>query len=200
LEAGFSFKLVFKGGANMSFPQIRMEATLAKLAISTTRGELQITQPPADVTIEQPKPEMVMNVTPGRLTIDQSQAWADMDLKHIFRRIEEAEQEGYESWLAYLATTSQQGDELMKIENGGDVLASQAQINSEDPPLEFNVGFVPSPFSVKIHYEPAQLMIDWNINKPLIDIKARPPIIDYKPGKVSIDMAQHNSLRIDVVT
>lgn len=184
----------------MRIPQLRMEATFAKLAISTEPAQLEITQPPAEMTIEQPKPELEINVLRPRLTIDQSQAWADMDLKHIFRRIEEAAQEGYESWLAYLANTSQQGDELMKIENGGDVIAEQAQANSEDPPLEFNVGFVPSPFSVKIDYEPGKLLMDWKIHKPLIDVKPHPPIIHYKQGAVHIDLAQRNSLHIDVVT
>jgi hypothetical protein len=184
----------------MKLPQIRIESTFAKIGLQITPPVQEIEQPPAELFIQQPPAEMMIDVVPGRLTIDQSQAWADMDLKHIFQRIEEAAQEGYQNWLAYLETVSQQGDELMEIENSSDVLATQAQINSEDPPLEFNVGFVPSPFSVKIHYEPAKLMMDWKINKPMIDIKARPPIIDYKPGKVNIDMAQHNSLRIDIVT
>jgi hypothetical protein len=183
----------------MKIPQLQMQATFPQLSISIERSQLEITQPPAEVTIEQPKPEMEMNVIRPRLTIDQSQAWADMDLKHIFRRIEEAAQEGYESWLAYLETVSVQGDELMRIENGGDAIAAQAQTNSEDPPLEFNVGFVPQPFSVKINYEPGKVDIHWRTYGANVNIQPRAPIIDYKPGKVHIDLARHAQLHIDVI-
>jgi hypothetical protein len=184
----------------MRIQQLRMEATFAKLAISNEPAQLEITQPPAEMTIEQPKPELEINVIRPRLTIDQSQAWAEMNLKHVFRLIEDAAKDGYETWLAYVATVSAQGDELMKIENGGDVIAEQAQANSEGPPLEFNIGFVPSPFSVKIDYEPGKMIMDWKIHKPLIDVKPHHPVIHYKQGAVHIDLAQRNSLRIDVVT
>lgn len=184
----------------MRIPQLRMEAAFAKLAISTEPAQLEITQPPAEVTIEQPHPELEINVLRPRLTIDQSQAWAEMNLKHVFRLIEDAVKDGYETWLAYVETVSVQGDELMKIENGGDVIAEQAQANSEGPPLEFNVGLVPSPFSVKIDYEPGKLMMDWKIHQPMIDVKPHRPVIHYQPGALHIDLAQHNSLRINVVT
>jgi hypothetical protein len=183
----------------MKLPQIRIESTFAKIGLQIIPPVQEIEQPPAELFIQQPPAEMMIDVVPGRLTIDQSQAWADMDLKHVFQRIEEAAQEGYQSWLAYLETVSQQGDELMKIENGGNPIVLQAQVNSEDPPLEFNIGFVPSPFSVKIHYDPAKLMMDWKVNKPIIDVQRHAPIINYKQGKVNIDIAQHNSLHIDIV-
>jgi len=184
----------------MNFPHITMQATFPQLAISIERAQMEMRQPPADVSIAQPPAQLDMKTTPPRLTIDQSEAWADMDLKHIFRRIEEAAQEGYENWLSYLETTSAQGDELMRIEHGGDVLAEQAKANSEPPPLEVNVGLVPRPFSVKIGFEPGRIEMNWQTYGARIHIEPRPPQIDYKPGAVHFDLARHNSLRIDVVT
>lgn len=182
----------------LRIPQLTMQATFPQLSITIERGYMHMRQQQAELSIEQPKPQLEMKTTPPRLTIDQTEAWADMDLKHIFRRIEEAAQEGYASWLSYLETTAIQGDELMRIEQGGDVLAMQAQANSERPPFDYNVGLIPRPFSVKIDFEPGRIDMYWQTSGARIHIEPRPVQIDYKPNVVHIDLARHNELRIDV--
>jgi Family of unknown function (DUF6470) len=183
----------------MNLPQIRLESTFAKIAIESTPPVLEIEQPPAELELEQPPAELTIETTPAKLTIDQTKAWEDMDLKHIFRRIEEFSQQGYEDWLEGMARVSRQGDELMKIEDGGNPIAEQAKENSEDPMYEFNVGWVPSHFSVKTNYEPAKVIIDVKVNKPINHTRINKPIINYTPGKVTIDIAQRSSLKIDFI-
>jgi Family of unknown function (DUF6470) len=183
----------------MNLPQIRLESTFAKIAIETIHPVLEIEQPPAQLDLQQPPAEIHIETTPAKLTIDQTKAWEDMDLKHIFRRIEEFAQLGYEDWLEGMARVSQQGDELMRIEDDGNPIAEQAKENSEDPLYEFNVGWVPSHFSVKTNYEPAKVHIDVKVNEPINNTKIKKPIINYTPGKVTIDLAQRNSLKIDFV-
>jgi Family of unknown function (DUF6470) len=183
----------------MQLPQIRLESTFAKIAIETTPPVLEIEQPPAELDLEQPPAEIQIETTPSKLTIDQTKAWEDMDLKHIFRRIEEFAQQGYKDWLEGIARVSRQGDELMWIEDGGNPIAEQAKENSEDPMYEFNIGWVPSLFSVKTNYEPAKVHIDVKVNKPVNNTKINKPIINYTPGKVSIELAKRNSLKIDFV-
>ena len=183
----------------MRVPQLRMEATYARLAISTTPARLDITHPPAELTIAQPPAEMNIASVPARLTIDQSRAWAAMNNKHVFEFIRDGAEDGRQAVLNYIARTASQGDELMRIENGGNPIVDQAVVNSEAPPLEFNIAFVPPPFSVKIGYEPGRLDIDWRIQPPRIDVKRHEPIIRYQRGAVRIDLAQRPSLHIDVV-
>jgi hypothetical protein len=183
----------------MNLPQIRLESTFAKIAIESTPPVLEIEQPPAELELEQPPAELTIETTPAKLTIDQTKAWEDMDLKHIFRRIEEFAQQGYEDWLEGIARVSRQGDELMRIEDGGNPIAEQAKENSEDPMYEFNIGWVPSLFSVKTNYEPAKVHIDVKVNKPVNNTKINKPIINYTPGKVLIELAKRNSLKIDFV-
>ncbi|QSB49471.1 DUF6470 family protein [Parageobacillus toebii] len=183
----------------MQLPQIRLQSTFAKIAIKTTPPVLEIKQPPAELDLKQPPAEMKIETTPAKLTIDQTKAWEEMDLKHIFRRIEEFAQQGYEDWLEGLARVSRQGDELMRIEDGGNPLAEQAKENSEDPIYDFNIGWIPSLFSVKTHFEPAKVHIDVKVNKPINNTKINKPMINYTPGKVTIDLAQRNSLKIDFV-
>ncbi len=183
----------------MQLPQIRLQSTFAKIAIETTPPVQEIEQPPAELDLQQPPAEMKIETTPSKLTIDQTKAWEDMDLKHIFRRIEEFAQKGYEDWLEGIARVSRQGDELMRIEDGGNPIADQAKENSEDPIYDFNIGWVPSLFSVKTNFEPSKVHIDVNVNKPMNNTKINKPIINYTPGKVTTEIAQRNSLKIDFV-
>jgi Family of unknown function (DUF6470) len=183
----------------MNFPQLRMESTFGQLGLISQKPVQEIEQPPAEISIMQPKAELTIDRTPGKLTIDQTQAWEDMDLKHIFKRIEEFAQNGYQDWLAGMARRAQEGDDLMKIENGGNPIPEHAKINSESPQYEFNIGFVPSHFSVKTNYQPSDLNINWKTNKPEIHVKVNKPRHDYTPGDIHGEMKQWPSLQIEVV-
>lgn len=180
----------------MLLPQIRLESTFARIGIESPRGQQSIEQPRADIDIQQPQAEMTIDRTPSKLSIDQTQAWEEMDLKHIFRRIEEFADLGYQDHLTGIARRAQEGDALMRIENGGNPIPEIARRNTEKI-YDYKLGFVPSPFSVKIDYQPAKVDIQWKVNKPIINSKARKAITEYKPSPVEISMKQDASLKID---
>nr|WP_304216814.1 DUF6470 family protein [Fredinandcohnia onubensis] len=181
----------------MELAQIRLESKNAKIGIRTTKPVQEIKQPKADLSIEQPKAELKIETTPGKLTIDQTEAWADMDLKHISRRISEAADKGYQDSLEGIARRAQEGQELMTIENGRNPIAQIAKRNSEGPELQFNVGWIPSRFSVKTNYVPAEVDIQVKVNKPIIKSSINKPIHEYSPGKVDISLEQRQSLKVD---
>ncbi|WP_404468962.1 DUF6470 family protein [Sutcliffiella horikoshii] len=181
----------------MLFPQIRLQTTFAQTELQIQKPVQQIEQPRAELSIEQPKAELTMRRTPGRLTIDQTQAREDMDLKSVGRRIEEAAQLGRQDWLAGLARVAEDGNEMMRIENGGGAIVRQAKRNSEGPPKEFNIGWIPSHFSVKIDYEPGKVDIDVKEQKPMVEAKISKPLHDYTPGSAQVSLANHPSLEID---
>jgi hypothetical protein len=181
----------------MNLPQIRMESNFAKIGIETNRGQLQIEQRHADMSIEQPKAEMIIDRRPPRLTIDQTQAFEDVQLKSVFRMTEDAAQAGYQQAMNAIASKSQEGDELMMIEHGFSAIRSQAQRNSEAPPADFNIGWIPSHNSVKINYDPGETNFRWNTRQVNIEVTPNKPNINYYPGKTDIFMQQKNSLNID---
>lgn len=181
----------------MNFPQIRLESTPAKVEIRTQNGMMEMEQSPADVSIEQPTAEMEIDRRPSVLSIDQTKAREDMDLKHISKRIDEAAQRGYQDWLSGLSRVSQDGDELMMIEHGGNPIAEQAKRNGESPIYEFNVGWIPSAGGVQINYDPGKIIMNWKVNKPIIDIIANKPSTQYTPGKVHVDLKQYPALKVD---
>lgn len=181
----------------MELPQIRMQSQFAKIAMETEPARVHIQQPKAEMSMEQPKADVQIRQKLGKLTIDQSQAWRDMNLLNVYESIEEYAQLGKEGLLEGLARISRQGDELMKIEHGGNPIAAQAEENGFDPPKEFNIGWIPSVFAVKINYEPGKADIQVNPQKPRISVTPRKPEIHYDPGHVETYMKQYANLQID---
>jgi hypothetical protein len=181
----------------MELPQIRLQSTNAQINIQTQKGQLEIQQPHASLSIQQPPAEMKINRTPSRLTIDQTKAREDVDLKSISRRIEEAAQLGRQDWLEGIARRTQEGEELMKIENGGNPIAEIAKRKRFIPDHEFGLGWIPSDGGVKISYDPGKVDINWKVNKPIIESQINKPIINYTHGNVDINMKQYQSLKID---
>lgn len=182
----------------MRLPQIRMESTMAQIKISSYQGRQEIEEPKADLSIEQPKAEMQVEKVPSRLTIDQSRARADVDLKSAPERIADAVRQGRQDLLEGIARRTQEGDEMMKIENGGSAIAGIAKQHRVLPQHEYGLGWIPSTGSVQINYDPGRVDINWRVNKPIIDVQTHKPVINYTPGNVEISMKQYNSLNIDI--
>lgn len=183
----------------MQIPQIRLQSAPMKIGLNIEQPVQQIEQKEAVQSIQQPQAILEIQTTPGKLTIDQSQAREDMDLKSLSRRVDEFAQQGYQDWLAGMARRAQQGTELRHIEKGGNALAEQARQNSKGPEKQFNLGWIPSPFSVKLDYQPAEVKIESTAQKPNIDAQVNRPNHTYTPGSVDIEILQKNALDIDFI-
>lgn len=183
----------------MRLPQLRMESQFIKLGIQIQKPVQQIQQPKPVQRIEQPKAEMNIETTPGRLNIDQSQARAEVGIQPTDQMVKEQANLAKQKAMEGIARRVRQGDELMRIENGGNPIKSQAIENGNRPYYPLGIGWIPSYGSVKLYYEPAQVNIDVTPQKPIIDIRAQKPIHEYIPGNVSYYIAQKNFLKIEVV-
>lgn len=161
---------------------------------------MQIHQQKADLSIRQPKAEMTIRRIPGKLDIDQSEAFAEEHLKSIKQLIADYAKRGRQAVMKGIARRVEDGNRFMRIEDGGHPIAELARLHSSDPPLRFNIGWMPkSAFSVKIHYHPGKLMIHWKTHSPQIHVKTHSPDIGYVPGNVNVYMRQRPSLDIRVV-
>lgn len=183
----------------MQVPQIRMESTFAQLGLNIEKPVQQIEQPKATLSIEQPPAIMNIETVKGQLTIDQTRAFNEIGLKNVFKSIEEFAAEGYQAHLEGMSRRARQGDELMRIENGGNPIQSQAKENGERPYRELSIKFIPSPLSVDINYEPGRAEVNFEPQRPRIDAQINKPIHEYTPGKVSGYIERYNSLHIDYV-
>lgn len=183
----------------MQIPQIRLQSAPMKIGLNIEQPVQQIEQKAAVQSIQQPQAILEIQTTPGKLTIDQSQAREDMDLKSLSRRVDEFAQQGYQDWLAGMARRAQQGTELRHIEKGGNALAEQARQNSKGPEKQFNLGWIPSHFSVKLDYQPAEVKIEATAQKPIIDAQINKMNHTYTPGSVNVEILQKNALDIDFI-
>lgn len=184
---------------NLQLPQIRMESQMARIQIQQMPRKQEIQQPKAQISIQQPKAEVTMKTTPSKLSIDQTQAWEDMGLMHISKRIEKFANDGRQGLLEGIARRVQQGADLMKIENNGNPIVSQATTNAHDQMKQLGIKFIPSHFAVKIDYQPSEVQIDVKVNQPIINNKPQKPVINYQPGEVSTSMQQYQDLQIDFI-
>lgn len=180
-------------------PQIQIESVKGQIGMRTVPARHSIEQPKAILDIQQPPAEMHIERTPSKLTIDQTKAWEDMNLKSLPKVMEEFAQEGRQQGMEGTARRAEEGDELMRIENGGNPIQRIAKRNSEKPQASLNIKFIPSPFSVKLHYEPSVLDVQWTSHEPLIHVEPQKPVIGYEPGKVDIYMEREPSLKIDFI-
>ena len=183
----------------MRLPQIRIQSTFIQTSLQIEDPVQRMEQPKAIQTIEQPQAIVNMKSAPGQLTIDQSEAWAQMDIKPIFQRTAENAQSGKQKALEGLARRAIEGDDLMHIERGGNPIAVHAKENGRFIQKQTGLGWIPSPFSVKMHYEQSKVQLDVQTQKPIIDVQVSKPIHDYTPGNVSVSVSQQNSLQIDVI-
>ncbi|MFB1082271.1 DUF6470 family protein [Jeotgalibacillus sp. JSM ZJ347] len=183
----------------MNIPQIQINLTQARIGIESPKGQQRIEQPQAVLDLKQTPSDMSITTTKGWLTIDQSEAWASMDIKPISRRIREWAAEGNQDVLKGMQRVSAEGDELMKIENGGDPIKSIAKRNYKGPPPSFNIGYVPPPFSVKIDYRPGTTDIQFTEGGVENNTRAQKTRISYTPQEVKIHMQQLNSISFSVV-
>lgn len=169
---------------------------MAQIQIKQTDATQKISQPRAELTIRQPEAEITMRTVPGKLTIDQSQAWEDMNLLSIVRSNEKYASDGKKAVLEGIARRARQGNELMEIEKGGNPIPRQAVQNAYEAMKQPGIKFIPSHFSVKTDYRPSELNIDVKINKPIIEAAVRKPEIAFVPGKVETSLRQRQELEI----
>ncbi|MFB1049912.1 DUF6470 family protein [Paraliobacillus sp. JSM ZJ581] len=181
----------------MKLPQIRMESQPALISIQTNHGKQTIEQPKATQQINQPQAELNINTTPSKLTIDQTKAWHDMGLKSAKVINKDAAREGYQKVLQGIARRTEQGEQLMKIEHKSKPIVNQAIENGNRKIKEFNIGWVPSVFSVKTDYQPSEIHVDVQVNPPMIKHTPNKPIIQYQRGSVETGIRQEASLEID---
>lgn len=180
----------------MNFPQIRMQSEQALIEIRQLSGKQEIQQAEAVLTIEQPRATMTMESEPARLMIDQTKAWEDMNLYGPLKSTAIQASESKQAVLDGMARRAEQGSALMKLEQAGNPLISQAIQNGHRSEKQMGITFIPSAFSVKMTSSPAQLDIRVEPNRPNIQATTSPPNIQYERGNVDIRMKQYQSLDI----
>ncbi|RHW39936.1 hypothetical protein D1B33_03565 [Lysinibacillus yapensis] len=181
----------------MDIPKLQLQTTRGQIGLTIQQPQQLIQQPKAELDLQQPQAKMTINTTQSLLSIDTTEARADLDLKSSRRRTVEVADYSIQEALNGLARVSQEGDNLMKIENGGNPIVEHAKRRGRQPYTSINIKFIPSQGNVKIDFQPAEVEINVEPQKVINNTKINKPIHQYTPGKVSVDLIQQPSLKID---
>lgn len=183
----------------MKIPQIRLQSQMAQIEIHQKSGKQTIQQPKAHLSIRQPKAKLSFQTTPAKVNIDQSQAWAEVNLKNTQQHIEEIAQAGKEAAQEGAQRRAKEGSELMRIEHKRKPVVEQAVNNGFRQLKEISLTYIPSPFSVNISATYPHLHIDVEPQQPEIEATLEPPIHHYERGVLEIKMKKYQQLNIDFV-
>ena len=180
----------------MQMPRLQISTTDARVGLQTRNAKHSYEQKKADVSIRQPKADVSIKQPDGDLRIDQSKARSNLHLKSSAERSREMAQLGRQSAMEGIARRAREGDELMRIENKGNPIASQAKRNSVYE-FDYQIGNTPVHELVKIDYKANEADITIKKNDPEINITPRYPQYSYEPGNVNISLLQEPSITID---
>ena len=181
----------------VDFPKLNITQQAGLIGINTRPGQLSIKQPKADLNIQQPPADLKFERKPSKLTIDQSQVWKELNIIGPLESTKQNAEEGEKKVLEGMAKVANEGDRLMRIENGGDQIPEIAKQNifKEYQPIQME--WIPSNFAVKFKYEPGEVNINAKANKPIIEANANSPIIQYEKSEMNIYLEQEPYIEIN---
>ena len=182
----------------LNIPQLQITTTKGILGLNTTPGIQEIEQPRAILVQQQPAAILEISTTNAKLSLDTTEVRADLDLKSVFKRTEEFAQLGIQGGMEGVARRAKQGRELMDIANGNNVIKQQAIENGSRPRKTLGIKFIPNPLKLEMSIQPGTLNINVEPQKPSNEITVQKPVHRYTTGKVTGEMEQWPSIKIDV--
>ncbi|SFV05224.1 DUF6470 family protein [Alicyclobacillus macrosporangiidus] len=178
----------------MVMPQIQIEQRFGQIGLSYTPPHFDIRTRQADLTIEAPAAELSIHTTPGRLDIDQTEAFADEDLRTPLDFSKHQAALARQTAAQGVAEAAQWGQRLLHIERG-DAFPAWV-MRYRDHMRQFAPALVPRPFSVHIHYEPGRVDIQAQVQPVRVHAQPHPAEIEFVPGQVHTYLEQRPEIRI----
>lgn len=183
----------------MNVPRIQIDQTMYKLGWETQGPSYTFEPGRTTFTIEQEPAEINVERTQPRVLIDQSECWADMDRKNVFRRIAESASDGKQQVFNFIADVNAKGEQLGAIENKGNVIGNIARGKKMLPETEVAFRNVPGNFSLRMQGIPGETHVNWQPDRLRFNVQSSPWQHTYEKGKFEYYTQQKNRLQIQVV-
>ncbi|WP_100405457.1 DUF6470 family protein [Bacillus solitudinis] len=184
----------------MQVPHLDIQSNDAYIGLRSQRPGPQIRQHQADLQIRQQHSSIEISTTASKLYIDQTEAFADANLKSPLRMANEFWAKSESHVAQHIAKRSQQGEMMKKIENGFGAFAQIAKANSEKPMKQVVLGSMPkSAFHVKFDYQPAEVKVHAPTKQPEITVNRRDPDIQIPKWQTETYVRQKNSISFQAV-
>lgn len=185
----------------MQLTSLQIQQSDARIGLSSNRPGPQIKQQAADMQIQQNHNNLIeISTTASQMHIDQTEAFADANLKSPLRVANETAAKALQQVSKYVAKTAQQGDQLMKIEKGTGAFAQIAKANSERAPKQANIGYMPKTADrVTFQFQPAQVNTQARENETDITVNRRAPQIEMPKWQSDVYIRQKNQISFQAV-
>ncbi|MBU9721727.1 MULTISPECIES: DUF6470 family protein [Bacillaceae] len=185
----------------MNLPQVLIETGRAEIGRQYSKPQMSISQRNAVMSVDQDLAgRLHISTTASKLFIDQAEAFADADLKSPLRRVKENAAKGMQNISQYVAKTAREGEQLKRIENGGNALAQIARQNGERQLPEVGQGTIPgNAFKVKFDYTPSEVSVNVEWPDPNIQFQTFEPEIHIPRWETSAYLKQKEWINFTVV-
>ncbi len=177
---------------------LRITTTYGQIGIRTYQGRISIEQTKPEALIEQPRADLSIETEISKPMVDNSQCFAESGLKPVLMLAHEFYEESFNRGLEAIGEMADEGWRLMAIEHGGNPIAEIAtertlkerelvmvSMPQSRPKIEWTPGYV------NIEFKQNQPRVNWNINN-----RAR---IDAEKSRVEVFMERYPSIKIEYV-
>lgn len=162
----------------MNIGSIRITQTLGRIGIRQYPAKMNIEQPPPRADMRQPRADLKITTEHGKIYIDQSQCFSEVGLKTALELAHDFYDESLMVGLDAIGEMSEQGDRLMRIEEGKDAIADIAVEAMHRDEMELNIDIAPK-------------------SRPNIHVKEGRVDIDVIPMSAEIDWQVHTKANIN---
>jgi hypothetical protein len=175
-------------------PQINISQTLGQIGLQYQPEELNISAPRDQLTIQNTHVDLSIQTTPAQLSIDQTQAFADEGLRTPLAFSQYQAQQAVQTAENGTASAADWGHRFLHIEKGDPL--KQYVSRNEDKQVTLTPALVPSPFSVKISYQPGTVHIHADLTPVQIHADTAPVQVSLTPTQVHTYLAKAPQLQI----
>ena len=173
----------------------------ARLEYSNSTASLDMDRTPGEFSIKSD-----MDRTPGEFSIKSRPAKLNLDtyearnsvVPTLKRSISQTAQKGLQAAQQATAQYAQEGQQLLKPGDGGELLGQIFRQRTQMPTGEFQLGFIPSA-PVNITYQEPDLTLNYEMDKLTFDLKVAQGDFQFIPGNIEMSITQHPDVRIEYV-
>lgn len=160
----------------------------ARLEYSNSTASLEMTRTPGGFS---------MKSRPAKLNLDTYEARNSV-VPTTRRSISQTAAKGIQEAQQTAAQYAQEGQQLLKPGDGGELLGQIFRQRAQMPTGEFQLGFIPSA-PVNITYQEPNLTLDYEMDRLKFDLKVAQGNYQFVPGDIEMSITQHPDVQIEYI-
>lgn len=176
--------------------QLQVNHTWPQIAVNRTPARLEVENPGYTLNMSVTQAKVRVEATLPKITIDQSQCFAEAGLKGVAALREELVSIARSAMLASISRIVDQGNQLADIPNAYGAIPDQAYSNAFDQfDKEFDIGTIPRS-RPRIEVQEGRLDIQVTPGEVRNQTAVQAPVLRYQKGSVEVYLKQKPSIEV----